>query len=190
MRLLIIDNYDSFTYNLVHYAKPFVDELIVRRNDEISLDEVADFDAIILSPGPGLPKDTGISSEVVRRFASQKKILGVCMGMQVIAEAFGGRLRNLDEPLHGVAVETYTTPIPDMLFRGLPSKFMTGRYHSWVVDEATLPSDFLITAKDKYNLIQAIRHKEYDLSAVQFHPESVLTDFGQKMIENWLGLIN
>jgi len=188
MRLLIIDNYDSFTYNLVQYTEAFVERLDVRRNDEISLKEVDAYDAIILSPGPGTPKDTGISMEVIRRYASKKKILGVCMGMQVIAEAFGGKLLNLEHPLHGVAVETYLTKSQDPMFKGLPEAFMTGRYHSWIVDEDYLPKDFIITAKDKYGSVQAIRHRTYPLSAVQFHPESVLTEYGRLMIENWVNL--
>ena len=186
MRLLIIDNYDSFTFNLVQYAEPFVEELVVRRNDEITLDEVEEYDAIIISPGPGTPKDTGVSIEVVKRYAAKKKILGVCMGMQVIAEAFGGTLKNLDNPLHGIAVETYTTRFDDPMFKGLPDRFLTGRYHSWVVDESNLPKAFLVTAKDIYGFVQAIKHHEYPLSGVQFHPESVLTEYGRLMIENWI----
>jgi len=186
MRLLIIDNYDSFTYNLVHYTEPYVEELIVVRNDEIDIDAVNDYDAIILSPGPGVTADTGISREVVRRYYKQKKILGVCMGMQVIAEVFGGKLRNLDEPLHGVAVKTYQTDVVDILFNGIPKVFYSGRYHSWVIDEKTLPDEFDITAKDEFGLIQAIKHKNFSLSAVQFHPESILTDYGKLMIQNWV----
>ena len=186
MRLLIIDNYDSFTYNLLHYAEPFVEEVRVYRNDELRLEEVEHFDAIILSPGPGTPVDTGISMDVVKHYARHKKILGVCMGMQVIAEAFGAALRNLDHPLHGVAIKTFVVDKEEPMFHGLPSTFMSGRYHSWVVDEATLSSAFTVTAKDQLGLIQAIRHKEFALSGVQFHPESILTENGQKMIENWL----
>jgi len=186
MRLLIIDNYDSFTYNLFHYAEPFVEEVQVYRNDEISLEQVDLFDAIILSPGPGTPADTGISMDVVKQFAGRKKIFGVCMGMQVIAEAFGASLRNLNHPLHGVAVETYVLDNDEKLFQNLPKTFMSGRYHSWVVDEVGLPSDFIITAKDEFGLIQAIRHKDFDISGVQFHPESILTENGKKMLENWL----
>jgi anthranilate synthase component 2 len=186
MRLLIIDNYDSFTFNLVQYAEPFVEEFKVVRNDEIGIEEVADYDAIILSPGPGTTKDTGISLEVVRRYAKTKKILGVCMGMQVIAVAFGASLRNLDEPLHGVAVATSQTDIAHMIFDGVPQQFLSGRYHSWVIDENSLPKDLLITAVDTMGLIQAIKHKEYPLSGVQFHPESVLTEHGKLMIKNWI----
>lgn len=186
MRLLVIDNYDSFTYNLVHYVEPFVSELRVVRNDEITIEEVDAFDAIILSPGPGTPIDTGISIEVVKSYAARKKILGVCMGMQVIAEVFGASLQNLDEPLHGIAVETYQTTVACDMFKGIPNAFLSGRYHSWVVDESTLPAEIQIIAKDKLGLVQAIQHKKYALTGVQFHPESVLTEYGKLMIENWI----
>ena len=188
MRLLIIDNYDSFTFNLRHYAEPWVEELRVVRNDEIAVAEVEAFDAVILSPGPGLPAETGISKEVVCRYAPTKKILGVCMGMQVIAEVFGARLRNLEEPLHGLAIETRQTEVPHTIFEGLPKTFLTGRYHSWVVDEQSLPPELLITALDSLGLIMAIKHREYPLSAVQFHPESVLTEHGRQIIKNWIEL--
>ncbi len=186
MRLLIIDNYDSFTYNLLHYVEPLVEHVRVVQNNEISIEQVKSYDAIILSPGPGLPQDTGISMEVVKRYASEKKILGVCMGMQVIAEAFGARLRNLDQPLHGLAVETYQTSVPHDIFKGVPKTFQSGRYHSWVVDQDSLPSDILVTATDSLGLVQAIKHKTYPLSGVQFHPESVLTEYGKQIIENWV----
>jgi anthranilate synthase component 2 len=186
MNVLIIDNYDSFTYNLAHYIEPLVDGLHIARNDEISLDEVAQYNAIVLSPGPGLPKDTGISKEVVRRYAPKKKILGVCMGMQLIAEVYGGQLRNLTQPLHGIAIETIQTDVPHDLFRDIPERFLSGRYHSWVVDEQSLPPELLITATDVLGLPQALKHRTFPLSAVQFHPESVLTEYGREMIENWI----
>lgn len=186
MRLLIIDNFDSFTYNLVHYAEPFVDTLDVVRNDAIDLAGIDAYDAIILSPGPGLPKDTGISLEVVKAYAKHKKILGVCMGMQIIGEAFGAKLLNLENPLHGVAIETSLTSIEHEIFQGLPNTFQTGRYHSWVIDPKSLPQSLQITATDSLGLVQAIRHRDYPISGVQFHPESVLTDFGRQMIKNWI----
>lgn len=186
MRLLIIDNFDSFTYNLVHYAEPFVDTLHVVRNHAIELNDIDQYDAIILSPGPGLPKDTGISLDVVRTYAKHKKILGVCMGMQIIGEAFGAQLVNLDNPLHGVAIETYQTSVNHEIFQEIPSKFQTGRYHSWVIDPKTLPESLQVTAMDSLGLVQAIRHKEYPVSGVQFHPESILTEFGKQMIKNWI----
>jgi len=170
----------------VHYAEPFVDELRVVRNNEITVEEVAAYDAIILSPGPGLPKDTGISKEVVRKYAPNNKILGVCMGLQVIAEVFGASLRNLEEPLHGIAIETHQTGVQHRIFDGIPKSFLSGRYHSWVIDEKTIPDELQITAIDQIGLIQAIKHKDYPLSAVQFHPESVLTEYGQRMIKNWI----
>jgi len=186
LKLLIIDNYDSFTFNIVHYAEPYVQKISVFRNDALSVEDVEKYDAVILSPGPGTTEDTGVSMEVVRRYAKTKKILGVCMGMQVIAVVFGAALRNLDEPLHGVAVPTFQTEVLHSIFKGIPKEFRTGRYHSWVIDERTLPDDLLVTAIDTMGLIQAIRHREYPLTGVQFHPESVLTEYGKLMIQNWI----
>ena len=186
MNLLIIDNYDSFTFNLVHYAEPYVDSLRVVRNDEISLSEVNNYDAIILSPGPGTPSSTGISIDVVKTYGKSKKILGVCMGMQVIVEAHGGSLINMKNPLHGIAINTHIVMPNHDIFKNLPDSFLTGRYHSWVVDEESLPVEFEVTAKDELGYVQAIRHKEYPMSGVQFHPESVLTEHGLTIIKNWI----
>lgn len=187
MKLLIIDNFDSFTYNLQHYAEQFCDEVVVKRNNEIELDEIEAYDAFIISPGPGLPKDSGITLKAIETYASSKKILGVCLGQQAIAEYFGAQLENLGAPLHGIPVLTKLTNKEDVLFEGLPREFNTGRYHSWVVDAKTVDKEVLeITATDQYGQVQALRHKEYNIRCVQFHPESVMTDFGLKMIENWI----
>jgi anthranilate synthase component II len=187
MKILLFDNYDSFTYNIAHYLRELTgNEIPVRRNDQISLAEVEAFDAIVLSPGPGLPADAGIMQDLIRKFAPVKKILGICLGMQAIGEVFGGTLLNLPSVFHGVAT-TANILIPDeVLFRGLPDKIEVGRYHSWVVDEKTLPPDLEITADDESGRIMALRHKQFDVRGVQFHPESVLTPNGKAMINNWL----
>lgn len=187
MKILLLDNYDSFTYNIAHYLRELTgNEIPVIRNDQISVDEVKAYDAIVLSPGPGLPADAGIMHDLIRKFAATKKILGICLGMQAIGEVFGGTLLNLPSVFHGVAT-TATILTPDeILFKGLPKKIVVGRYHSWVVDEKTLPSDLEITAIDESGRIMALRHKQFDVRGVQFHPESVLTPLGKTMISNWL----
>lgn len=186
MKVLILDNYDSFTYNLVHYVEQFCDEVTVKRNDEISLEEVDEFDAIILSPGPGLPEDAGIMPALIKQYASTKKILGVCLGHQAIGEAFGAKLKNLNQVHHGVAIPVSITDSNELLFKGIPSKLDTGRYHSWVIDKDTIPSDLTITATDDEGEVMAIRHKEFDVCGVQFHPESLLTPDGLQIIKNWV----
>lgn len=186
MKVLILDNYDSFTFNLVHYVEQFVDEVVVTRNDELKVPDVANYDAIIISPGPGLPKEAGISLDVIKTYAPEKKILGVCLGHQAIAEAFGGKLVNMNKVLHGVATTTYVLDENNPLFKGVPKSFATGHYHSWAVDLPTLPMDFKITAADGNAYVMAMAHKHYNLTSVQFHPESVLTEHGLKIIENWV----
>ena len=186
MKILVLDNYDSFTYNLFHYLEKVSDaEIEVHRNDKISLKEIERFDKILLSPGPGIPSEAGILIDVIKMYASTKSILGVCLGQQAIAEAFGGSLSNLKEVFHGVA-----TPIEivgdDILFENIPKKLNVGRYHSWTVNKNDLPTELEITAVDESGSIMALRHKTYDVRAVQFHPESVLTEHGLKMIENWV----
>jgi anthranilate synthase component 2 len=184
--ILVFDNYDSFTYNLVHYLEKVTDAAIeVHRNDKISLEEIERFDKILLSPGPGIPSEAGILIDVIKKHAPTKSILGVCLGQQAIAEAFGGSLRNLTEVFHGVA-----TPIEiikdDILFKNIPKKLNVGRYHSWAVNTNNLPNELEIIAVDESGSIMALRHKTFDVRAVQFHPESVLTEHGLQMIENWI----
>ncbi len=189
MKILIIDNYDSFTYNLFHMVEavmPAEWTLSVARNDEILLEEVNDYDKIIISPGPGLPKDAGISLELIQYFAGEKSILGVCLGHQAIAEAFGGKLKNLDRVLHGVSINTRVVKGKDYLFANCPETFETGRYHSWVADPQTLPESLEVIAMDEPGHIMAIRHKEFDIRGVQFHPESIMTPIGSKILENWV----
>lgn len=186
-KLLIIDNYDSFTYNLVHYIEEALGyDVDVLRNDEIDLEEIATYDCFVLSPGPGLPNEAGILNALIHRFSSEKKILGVCLGMQAIAECFGGNLRNLDQVYHGVATPIYLLAEDKALFAGLPTTFNVGRYHSWVVDKEGFPAELEITSEDENGLIMSIRHKSLPIHAVQFHPESILTEHGKEMIFNFL----
>lgn len=188
MKILVFDNYDSFTYNLVQYLERVSDAAIdVYRNDKISLREVGRYDKILLSPGPGIPKESGILMDVIREFAPTKSILGVCLGHQAIGEVFGGRLVNLDTVYHGVATEMEVIK-DDLLFRNIPGKFKAGRYHSWVIDEKNFPDVLEITCKDENGYIMGLRHKMFDVRGVQFHPESVLTEYGLQMIENWVKL--
>lgn len=186
MKILVLDNYDSFTYNLVHIIRHLGlgSQMEIHRNDKISLDEVSAFDKILLSPGPGVPADAGIMPELILRYGSEKSILGVCLGHQAIGEAFGGKIFNMPEVLHGVATKAMIVA-DDPLFRGLPKTINVCRYHSWSVAE-DLPDALRVTAVDEQKRIMAIRHKTFDVAGVQFHPESILTDHGIKMIENWL----
>lgn len=193
MKILVFDNYDSFTYNLVHLVEKITREKVeVYRNDQISLDEVDRFDRIILSPGPGIPEEAGLLLPLIRRYASSKSILGVCLGHQAIGEAFGGQLLNLADVYHGVAtpIEVWQErkkPSND-LFAGLPATIEVGRYHSWVVNEDNLPEELEVTARDASGQIMAMQHKTYDVQGVQFHPESVLTPDGETILRNWLQL--
>jgi anthranilate synthase component 2 len=186
-KILIIDNYDSFTYNLVHLVNEIGLQCEVWRNDKFNLDDVEDFSHIILSPGPGIPSEAGLLLDVIARYAPTKSIFGVCLGQQAIAEAFGGQLYNLSRPMHGIATPIKVTDPNEKLFAGLPQSFKVGRYHSWVVDHKGLPDVLTVTAIDEHdNSIMALRHKQYDVRGVQFHPESVLTEYGRQMMQNWL----
>lgn len=184
--VLVIDNYDSFTYNLVHLINELGFETVVWRNDKFEIGDVAKYNKILLSPGPGIPEEAGLLLEVIKTYAPTKSILGVCLGQQAIAEAFGGSLLNLGRPMHGIATPITKTEENELLFRGINHEFAVGRYHSWVVDPATLPADLTITSVDKAGQIMSIRHKNLDVCGVQFHPESVLTPDGKQMIKNWL----
>ena len=183
-KVLVIDNYDSFTYNLVHYLEEMNCEVHVKRNDRLELEQVEAFDRIVLSPGPGIPDEAGLLKPIIARFAAEKRIFGVCLGQQAIAEVFGGSLVNLDRVYHGVATEIEVVK-PDYIFNGLPQRLRVGRYHSWVVNPE-LPECLEATARDDRGGIMALRHRQYDVRAVQFHPESVLTPEGKKMLANWL----
>ena len=187
MKILVIDNYDSFTYNLVHAIKKISGLPVdVFRNDEISLEEIEKYDKIVLSPGPGIPEEAGSLLEIIKEFAPKKSILGVCLGHQAIGEAFGGKLHNMKKVLHGIATPVKLTENKSILFKELPESFDVGRYHSWIVQNENLPICFEVTSYDEEGLIMSMKHKKYDVQSVQFHPESVLTPLGEKMIENWL----
>lgn len=190
MKILILDNYDSFTYNLVQYIEEETGEDVdVYRNDKISLDEVDRYDLIVLSPGPGVPAEAGIMPALIKRYAGKKAILGVCLGHQAIGEAFGGELINLDQVHHGIETEMLRTKTDDVFFAGVPEKFNAGRYHSWVIDPATLPGELETTATDEYGGIMAMQHREFPIFGVQFHPESIMTEYGRLMIRNVLGFV-
>ena len=185
MKIIVIDNYDSFTYNLVHYLEDLNAEVTVYRNDEFELSELEKFDKILLSPGPGIPDEAGLLKQVIQKYAPTKSILGICLGLQAIGEVFGGTLSNLDKVYHGVATNVKTVVDDEILFEGLGKEFEVGRYHSWVVD-ASLPDVLEATSYDENGQVMSLRHKKYDVRGVQFHPESVLTPNGKKMLENWV----
>ena len=186
MRILVFDNYDSFTYNLVHLVKQLgYMNVEVYWNDKISIESVDQYDKILLSPGPGIPSESGILLDLIKVYAPTKSILGVCLGLQAIGEAFGGKLVNLSNVYHGVALETEIVE-NDVLFQSLPKKIQVGRYHSWALSRDNFPDCLTITAIDEKGTIMALSHKKYDVRAVQFHPESVLTPCGETIIKNWL----
>ncbi|OXA71041.1 aminodeoxychorismate/anthranilate synthase component II [Flavobacterium branchiophilum NBRC 15030 = ATCC 35035] len=184
-RILVIDNYDSFTYNLVHYLEDLDCEVTVYRNDEFELDDIAHFDKILLSPGPGIPEEAGLLKQVIEKYGASKSIFGVCLGQQAIGEVYGGTLSNLDKVYHGVATNVTKSVNDELLFEGLENEFEVGRYHSWVVD-ANLPDCLEATSFDENGQVMSLRHKTFDVRGVQFHPESVLTPNGKKMLENWV----
>jgi len=191
MKILVFDNYDSFTYNLVHLLEKIIhDKVTVVRNDEIALEEVDKYDKIILSPGPGIPKEAGLLISLIKEYAATKSILGVCLGHQAIGEAFGGTLVNLTTVYHGVAlpviVDEKRRKTANDLFVDLPANMLVGRYHSWVIDKVGFPEELEVIAEDNNGYIMALQHKQYDIKGVQFHPESVLTPDGEKMVRNWV----
>lgn len=185
-KVLVIDNYDSFTYNLVHLVNELDRDVEVWRNDKFDLADVEAYDKILLSPGPGIPEEAGLLLDVIRTYAPAKSIFGVCLGQQAIAEAFGGSLLNLGRPMHGIATPIDVLDREETLFRDCPEVIKVGRYHSWVVNAEGLPDCFTVTATDSSGEIMALRHNEYDVRGVQFHPESVLTEHGKQMMKNWL----
>ena len=185
MKIVIIDNYDSFTYNLAHLVKELGTEVDVLRNDKFELEELEKYDKIILSPGPGIPEEAGLLLEVIRTYAGRKPILGVCLGEQAIGQAFGGKLTNLSEVFHGIQTNVKIKN-KDYIFSGLPTEIPVGRYHSWVVDTEEFPEELVITAISSEGQIMALKHREYDVHGIQFHPESVLTPDGKQIVGNWL----
>ncbi len=187
MRILVFDNYDSFTYNLVQLVERIVGGKVeIFRNDKIALEEVNNYDKILLSPGPGIPEEAGLLLPLIKQYAPTKSILGVCLGEQAIGEAFGAKLTNLSEVFHGIATSAKKTKVVSPLFEGLPDSFEVGRYHSWVVDNDGFPDCLEITAVDDEGFIMGLQHKQYDVQGVQFHPESILTPEGEKILRNWL----
>ena len=190
MNILIIDNYDSFTYNLAHLVEEITGKLPdVYRNDEISLEEIEPYEVLILSPGPGIPDEAGILKEVIKKFTGIKPIFGVCLGLQAITEVFGGELENLSNVFHGVATEMKVTKEDTTLFEGLPNIFKAARYHSWIASKKNFPDKLEVTAIDEDGSIMALRHKEYKIMAVQFHPESILTPDGKQIVANFINSI-
>ena len=183
-KIFVIDNYDSFTYNLVHYLEELGARVTVKRNDQFELSEIEDYEYLLLSPGPGIPDEAGLLKAAIERYAASKKILGVCLGQQAIGEVFGAKLNNLNTVFHGVATQINVTE-KDLLFDGLPDSFEVGRYHSWVV-KTPLPEDLVATSFDNNKQLMSLRHRSYSVRAVQFHPESILTMYGKKILENWI----
>jgi anthranilate synthase component II len=189
MKVLVIDNYDSFTYNLVHYLEDLNCDVTVVRNDKLTLDDVEPFDKIVLSPGPGIPDEAGLLKPIIKRFAPTKSILGVCLGQQAIGEVFGGSLINLDEVYHGIATKVTICVDDESLFKGMDKEIEVGRYHSWVVNPE-LPDSLEATSFDANGQVMSLRHKVYDVKGVQYHPESVLTPNGKQILKNWINSPN
>ena len=185
MKVLVIDNYDSFTYNLVHYLEDLNCDVTVIRNDKLTLEDVKPFNKIVLSPGPGIPDEAGLLKAIIKEYAPTKSILGVCLGQQAIGEVFGGSIINLDEVYHGVATKVSISVEDEYLFDGLEKEIEVGRYHSWVVN-ANLPDCLEATSVDENGQVMSLRHKEFDVKGVQYHPESVLTPDGKKILKNWI----
>ena len=184
-KILVIDNYDSFTYNLVHFLEALGCEVTVKRNDQLSIKDVEPFDKIVLSPGPGIPDEAGLLKEIVKKYSPTKSILGVCLGQQAIGEVFGGKITNLDNVYHGVATNIDITVDDESMFKGLDKTIEVGRYHSWVVN-ADLPDALEATSYDVNGQVMSLRHKIFDVKGVQFHPESVLTPDGKQILDNWV----
>ena len=184
-KILVIDNYDSFTYNLVHYLQDLDCDVTVKRNDKLSLEDVDAFDKILLSPGPGIPDEAGLLKPIIERYGQSKSILGICLGQQAIAEVYGGRIQNLDTVYHGVATSIKRVNEDEVLYQGLPRELEVGRYHSWVVSKE-IPETLEITAVDEQGEIMSLRHRVFDVRAVQYHPESILTPHGKQLLKNWI----
>jgi len=188
-KVIIIDNYDSFTFNLVHALEEILDQkIVVKKNDQVELEELNDFDYIILSPGPGLPDESGLLKEIISKYHGSKKILGVCLGLQAIAEVYGCQLKNLEKVYHGIQSKMHLTNNESILYSKIDDEFLAGRYHSWVIDPDTLVDDLIVTSKDDQGQIMSIEHKNDKVYAVQFHPESIMTEKGNLILENFLNL--
>jgi anthranilate synthase component II len=186
MKILVLDNYDSFTYNLVYILRELHGDVDIFRNDKISLEEVDQYEKILLSPGPGIPSEAGIMLDLIRKYGPTKSILGICLGHQAIGEVYGAALDNMTDVLHGISDKAIITDSTERIFSGLPSQIMVGRYHSWTVIPETFTPDLRITAVDEKGRVMGLSHNQYDVKGLQFHPESVLTDHGKQMLKNWL----
>lgn len=188
MKILILDNYDSFTHNLFHYCEQFCEQVDVVRNDQFNLERLDQYDGIVLSPGPGLPKDAGVLMRLLDEISEQTAVLGVCLGLQAIVECYGGKLINLDQVLHGVS-SSCSIVKADPIFEGIKNPFTAGHYHSWAADPAVFPDSLEVLSRNENGLIMALKHKTRNIRAVQFHPESIMTPDGLRMIKNWIDLI-
>lgn len=186
MKILVLDNYDSFTYNLVYILRELGHRPDVIRNDKMTVEAVADYDKILLSPGPGIPAEAGILKPLIAEYGPTKSIMGICLGHQAIGEVFGATLENLNDVLHGVAHLARVLDVDELIFNGLPEILTVGRYHSWSVVRDSLPADLLVTAEDEQGRVMGLRHARYDVRGVQFHPESILTVGGVQMMKNWI----
>ena len=188
MNILVIDNYDSFTYNLAHYLEPLCSSVKVRRNDQVDTQEISNYQRIVYSPGPGVPAESKVMHEILEKWGTQIPILGICLGHQAIVEFFGGKLTNLEKPLHGRNIQSYQKSPSDIIFRAVPQKFDTGRYHSWGIKEEDMPAVLQTTAMDDYGFVMGLKHYTYNIRGLQFHPESILTPEGKTMLNNWIKL--
>ncbi len=186
MRVLIIDNYDSFTYNLYHYVQAFTDDVVVKRNNELSLEETGHFSHFIISPGPGLPSEAGIMLPLLKKYYSTKSILGVCLGCQAIVKFLGGSLYNQNEPSHGIEQKIKRISSNSWLLRDIPSSFTVGLYHSWAINPSGLPLEIKTTAQSEDGTVMALEHQDLSVAGVQFHPESIMSEYGKKIVANWL----
>ncbi len=188
MRILVLDNYDSFTYNLVHIIKElgYGENMDIVRNDKIALEDVEKYDKILLSPGPGIPSEAGIMLDLIRKYGPSKSILGICLGHQGIGEVYGGSIFNMKEVLHGVGTNIKILQSDDYIFDGIPKEFMVCRYHSWAVNGISPDGQLVVNSMDNEGIIMGLSHKEYDVRGLQFHPESILTENGKQLINNWL----
>lgn len=186
MKILVLDNYDSFTYNLVHYIRELgYTNMDVFRNDKISVEDVNNYDKILLSPGPGIPDESGILKDLIKTYGATKSIMGVCLGHQAIGEVYGAELENRENVLHGIANKMIVTK-EDVIYKGLPTEFEVGRYHSWQINKDKLGGELELTAVDDQGCVMSVRHKKHDVCGVQFHPESILTEHGKELMKNWL----
>ncbi|TLU97224.1 anthranilate synthase component II [Dyadobacter luticola] len=188
MKILVLDNYDSFTYNLVYILRELHDQVDIYRNDRIALEDVSKYDKILLSPGPGIPSEAGIMHSLVKEYGAQKSILGICLGHQGIGEVYGATLENMTDVLHGISDTAFVTDTSDRIFQGLPTEIKVGRYHSWTVIPESFTEDLTITALDGAGRVMGLSHKKFDVKGLQFHPESVLTEHGKEMLQNWLNI--